>query len=279
MNKPSNMDPGNICYASKKYLFLYFSLTIPIAWVFWIPMILINKGVWTPPIQIPTVVWSTLGAISPLITIFIIQLASNNKITFKSILNNIRVKEWRSPWILTSPLFFIGIYLLIILSYFGIETFKGVDSTPLQIFKSEVFTTLKWWIILIIPIHFFAALITSPLFEEPGWRGFAFENLQHYVPRDIASLIVGSYWWLWHQGMNIAFDLEPTLYGYLSMLLDSFAIDAFYTLSKRNILAAMMAHQAMGTIIIFFIPAPTIWYALIIKLIAVVLLRFQIKQN
>ena len=133
--------------------------------------------------------------------------------------------------------------------------------------------------ILIIPIHFLAALITSPLFEEPGWRGFAFENLQHYVPRDIASLIVGSYWWLWHQGMNIAFGLDPTLYGYLSMMLDSFAIDSFYTLSKRNILTAMTANQAMGTIIMFFIPAPIIWYALIIKLTAVVILRFQIKQN
>jgi len=273
------MDTSNIYYASKKYLFLYFFLTIPLAWFFWIPMILINKGVWTPPIQIPTVVWSTLGAISPLLAIFIIQRASNKNITLKSILKNIRIKEWRSPWILSSPFFFIGIYLLTILFYFGIETLKGVDSTPLQFFKPEVFTTLQCWIFLIIPIHFFAALITSPLFEEPGWRGFAFENLQKYVPRDIASLIVGSYWWLWHQGMNIAFDLEPTLYGYLSMLLDSFAIDAFYTLSKRNILAAMVAHQAMGTIIMFFVPAPTIWYALIIKLIAVVLLRFQIKQN
>jgi len=79
--------------------------------------------------------------------------------------------------------------------------------------------------------------------------------------------------------MNIAFGLDPTLYGYLSMMLDSFAIDSFYTLSKRNILTAMTANQAMGTIIMFFIPAPIIWYALIIKLTAVVILRFQIKQN
>jgi len=273
------MDPANNKPISKKYLALYFSITIPIAWVFWIPMILINKGIWTPPLKVPIVILSTLGALSPLIAIRIVQTVSNSQITIKGIFKNIRIKEWRSFWVLTSPLYFIGIYLITMLFIFGLETVQGVDSGPLNLFKKDIFETLRWWILLIIPIHFFASLITSPLFEEPGWRGFAFENLKQYLPRDVASLIVGSYWWLWHQGMNLAFNLEPTFFGYLSMLLDSFAIDAFYTLSKRNILAAMSSHQAMGTIFMFFVPVPAIWYILIIKLIAILFLRLQIKQH
>jgi len=142
------------------------------------------------------------------------------------------------------------------------------------VFKPDVFADLGWWILLIMPIHFVTALVTSPLLEEPGWRGFAFEHLRRLVPRDVASLIVGSYWWLWHQGMNIAFDLQPSLPGYVSMLLDSVAIDALYTLSGGNLFAAMLAHQAMGTTITFLSPLPGLWYLLGFKLLAVAVLRF-----
>jgi len=272
------MENENKAFASGKHLALYFALTLPIAWVFWIPMILINKGIWSLPVNVPTFVWSTLGSISPLVAIGILQRVSHKKVSLKRIFKNIRLREWRSSRVLASPFIIVGIYLVMILIYFGVETLRGGDPGPVHLFKPEVFETLHWWILLVIPLHFTVALITSPLFEEPGWRGFAFENLRFYVQRDIASLIVGSYWWLWHQGMNIAFNLEPTLYGYFSMVLDSFAIDALYTLSKRNILAAMMAHQAMGTLFMFFLPLPTLWYLIIVKLALVMTLRLQIRH-
>jgi hypothetical protein len=164
------------------------------------------------------------------------------------------------------------------LAYFGFEAARGGETGRVQIFKPDVFATVGWWILAVIPLHFFPALLTSPLFEEPGWRGFAFENLRHYVPRDVASLVIGSYWWLWHQGMNMAFGLEPTPYGYLSMLLDSVAIDALYTLSRRNILAAMLAHQAMGTVFMFLFPLPALAYLLVVKFFAVIALRYQVHR-
>jgi membrane protease YdiL (CAAX protease family) len=263
----------------KRYLALYFVLAIPLAWAFWIPMILINRGVWTLPVPVPTLVWSTLGALSPLLTIGIIERVSRKEIQLRAILGNIRWQEVRLPWILPSAFFVIGVNLVMTLIYFGVETARGSAPGPVQNFKPDVFGTLGWWILLIIPIHFVPSLITSPLFEEPGWRGFAFENLRHYMPRDAASLIVGSYWWLWHQGMNLAFAMEPSLYGYLSMLLDSVAIDALYTLSGRNLLAAMLAHQAMGTVFTFLFPLPTLWYLLAVKLIAVAALRFQVHRR
>ena len=264
---------------TKSYLALYFVLTIPLAWIFWIPMILINRGVWTPPLPVPTLVWSTLGAVSPLLAISIIERVSHKQVQLGAILKNIRLKEFRSPWTLLSAPFMIGLYLLMILTYFGVETARGAKPGPVQLFKPDVLATLRWWILLVMPIHFFPSLITSPLFEEPGWRGFAFQNLKRYVPRDVASLIVGSYWWLWHQGMNVAFSLEPSLCGYLSMLLDSAAIDALYTLSRRNVLAAMLAHQAMGTISTFLLPLPALWYVLVVKLVAVAALRYQVHRR
>lgn len=272
------MENENKAFASGKHLVLYFALTLPIAWLFWIPMILINRDILLLPVHVPNLVWSTLGSISPLITLGILQRISHNKISLKRIFKNIRLREWRSSRVLASPFIIVGIYLVMMLVCFGVETLRGCDTGPVRLFNPGVFETLQWWILLAIPLHFSVALVTSPLFEEPGWRGFAFENLRFYLPRDIASLMVGSYWWLWHQGMNMAFDLYPSLFGYLSMVLDSFAIDALYTLSRRNILAAMMAHQAMGTLFIFFLPVPALWYLLLVKLAMVMTLRLQIRH-
>lgn len=272
------MENENKAFASGKHLAVFFALTLPIAWLFWIPMILINKGMLTLPVHVPNLVWSTLGSISPLVAICVLQRITHGNISLKRIIKNIRLREWRSSRVLASPFIVVGIYLVIMLIYFGVETLRGGDPGPVRLFSPEVFETLHWWILPVIPLHFTVALVTSPLFEEPGWRGFAFENLRFYLPRDIASLIVGSYWWLWHQGMNISFNIDPTPYGYLSMVLDSFVIDALYTLSRRNILAAMMAHQAMGTLFIFFMPVPTLWYLLLVKLALVMTLRLQIRH-
>jgi membrane protease YdiL (CAAX protease family) len=61
-------------------------------------------------------------------------------------------------------------------------------------------------------------LLTSPLFEEPAWRGFALGSLQARLGREVGSLVVGLLWWLWHQPMNLTFGLEPTLYSAISMV-------------------------------------------------------------
>jgi hypothetical protein len=70
--------------------------------------------------------------------------------------------------------------------------------------------------------------------------------------RNVASLVLGSYWWLWHQMMNMAFGLHPSFSGYLSMLGQSFLIDSLYLSSNNVILVAMFAHQSMFIVFNFF---------------------------
>ncbi|MFX1417187.1 MAG: hypothetical protein ACFFC0_10270 [Promethearchaeota archaeon] len=70
-------------------------------------------------------------------------------------------------------------------------------------------------------------------------------KLQSRFGREIGSLLLGSYWWLWHQMSNLYWGFYPTPISYLSMLGHSFAIDSLFNLSKRNILTAMFAHQSL----------------------------------
>jgi CAAX protease family protein len=78
--------------------------------------------------------------------------------------------------------------------------------------------TLGLFVLPIMALQFTASLITSPLFEEPDWRGFALTRLQARFGTLIGSIIVGSLWWLWHQPMNLTFGIQPSVYGFLSMV-------------------------------------------------------------
>jgi membrane protease YdiL (CAAX protease family) len=122
-------------------------------------------------------------------------------------------------------------------------------------------------------IHFTASLVTSPLFEEPGWRGFALPRLQAKFGRIAGSLFVGMLWWVWHQPMNLTFGLNPTLYSALSMIALSFMIDSLFNLSGKNVFIAMLAHQSYGTVFTFLVQRNQSWLELGLRIAFVVILR------
>jgi membrane protease YdiL (CAAX protease family) len=223
-------------------------------------------------------VFSTLGALSPIFTLKIVEVLSHKEVSLEKIFKNIRFKQIKAPQVLLGVFLMPCLFVIALWIYSLEHNGLAPNGAEIYLFHPEVFGDLGWFILLIMPIHFCAALITSPLFEEPGWRGFALENLQTKMPRWVAGLIVGSYWWLWHQGMNIAFGVQPTFMGYLAMLLDSLLIDAIYNKGDRNIFAAMLAHQSMGIIFIYFYPLPDVWYYLVIKLLVVVFLNLLLLK-
>ena len=122
-------------------------------------------------------------------------------------------------------------------------------------------------------IHFVASLITSPLFEEPGWRGFALPRLQRKLGRTLGSLAVGVLWWLWHQPMNLTFGLEPTIHSALSMIVLSFIIDSLFNLSGGNLLAAMLTHQSYGTVFTFIYEGEQNWFTLGLRILFLLVIR------
>jgi uncharacterized protein len=53
-------------------------------------------------------------------------------------------------------------------------------------------------------------VLGGPLFEEPGWRGFALPRLQQLHGPLIGGLILGSLWALWHlPGFLVPQKLPP----------------------------------------------------------------------
>jgi membrane protease YdiL (CAAX protease family) len=217
----------------KHQLALFAVITLCIGWFWWVQMAL---GLW--PMEY-IIVPSSLGGISPILTLVILQKLSSRKVDLDGIVKTAKVGRVQAPWLIIAA---FSLPLMITLGN-ALSFFFGYEST-LNLLNPDP-ATLGWALLAIVPITFFPGLITSPLFEEPGWRGFALPKLQAMFGRELGSLLVGSYWWLWHQMSNIAFGLFPSIIVFVYMLGQSFSIDSMYNLSKRNLLVAMFAHQSL----------------------------------
>jgi len=218
---------------------------------------------------------SSLGGLSPILTLMILQRLSNREVDVDKIAATAR--NWREviPWLLVAAFLIPLISVLAnCLNYLlGFETnLEFLTPGPAE---------LGIALVAVIPLAFFPGLITSPLFEEPAWRGFALPQLQTLFGREFGSLIIGMYWWTWHLMMNISFGIYPSILGLLAMLGRSFIIDSLFNLSKQNILVAMFTHQSMFVLLNFlYVPTDTIPLLLLISLtwITVFLLRIRERQ-
>lgn len=214
-------------------LAIFAIMTLIIGWFWWAQMVL---QLWP---QEYIIIPSSLGGISPILTLLILQKLTDHGVELDGIVKTAKVGYKHLPWLVLAA-FALPLLITVgnVLSFlFGLETtLVLLNPDPAH---------LGWALLAIVPITFFPGLITSPLFEEPGWRGFALPKLQRMFGREIGSLLVGSYWWLWHQMSNISFGLFPSVAGYVYMVGQSFTIDSMYNLSRRNLLVAMFAHQSL----------------------------------
>lgn len=188
--------------------------------------------------DIPIIIGQSIGAFGPLITLYLLEKLSNGSIGFKKIFDSIQIKGKKAYWLIPAAI------TLPILTILGNFIDSGIMNTQFMIFKPEILDNLGYWLILLIPGMLIICLLSSPFFEEPCWRGFALGELQMKFGRHLGSLFLGSFWWLWHQPINIANGLEVSFYSYLFMVGQSFIYDSLFNLSGKNLLSAMLVHSS-----------------------------------
>lgn len=229
-------------FTSLRHVAAFYLLTFAVSWSAWGVMAAIHRGGEPGPL---VYVFSTLGGLGPLLAIAMLERRTGGAVSLRRVLAGIRLRGPGRAWWWPATLAWPGIVLLAE----GLNAALGWSDgfRPLQ----EGPAALGWPVAFAIAAHFLASLITSPLFEEPGWRGFALRPLQDRYGRLLGSLVVGVAWWVWHQPMNLTFGLTPTLEGVATMVLLSFAIDSLFRLSRDNVATAMLAHQSTGTVFTF----------------------------
>jgi membrane protease YdiL (CAAX protease family) len=220
----------------------FYLLTFAVSWSAWGAMAAIHRGGEPGPLAY---VFSTLGGLGPLLALALLERRTGGAVSLRRVLAGIRLRGPGRAWWWPAALAWPGIVLLA--EALNAVLGRSEGFRPLQ----EGPAALGWPVVFAIAAHFLASLVTSPLFEEPGWRGFALRPLQDRYGRLLGSLAVGVAWWIWHQPMNLTFGLAPTLDGAATMVLLSFTIDSLYRLSRDNVASAMLAHQSMGTVLTF----------------------------
>ncbi len=243
---------------------LFYVITFGISWPSWFIMSRIYSG-GNPGLLV--YVFSTIGGLGPLIALAVLDKISNKEVSIGQVFSQIRIRNSRFIW------FVLAIMSLPIITILGnLGYYLLGEEKYFQLIKTGP-DMLGVFVVLVMVIHFMASLITSPIFEEPGWRGFALVNLQGRFGRELGSLFVGLLWWLWHQPMNLTFGIQPTLFSALSMVALSFMIDSLFNLSGKNLFTAILAHQSSGTVLTFLYQGANNWLQLCLLIGYVVLLR------
>lgn len=103
----------------------------------------------------------------------------------------------------------------------------------------------QFWVQLpsILPL-----ILLGPLSEEYGWRGFALKRLLKFTNPNLASLIVGLIWSLWH--LPLFFMLGTTQYEFnlsffaylLTVTSSSFIYTYIYIRTKQRLFSAIFFH-------------------------------------
>jgi membrane protease YdiL (CAAX protease family) len=251
-------------FVSKNKLVLFYVFAFAISWVAWGVMYLIYDGSTTTPV---IYLFSSIGGLGPLLSLLALQKLTKQAFTIKQVLSQINIRQAKAQWVLPAVFAIPGITVLanLLVHLLG-------KNEPLQLIKPGP-DELGFGMLPVMAIQFIAGLVTSPLFEEPGWRGFALPRLQNKFGRMGGSLLVGVLWWVWHQPMNLTFGLEPTLYSALSMVALSFMIDSLFNLSGQNLFIAMLAHQSYSTVFTFLVQGDQNWFELGLRVVFVVVLR------
>jgi membrane protease YdiL (CAAX protease family) len=113
---------------------------------------------------------------------------------------------------------------------------------------------------LLYAVRFFVQLFMSPLFEEPGWRGFALPRLQASYGSLKGSLILGIFWAGWHfplflipaYGKQVSYGAGPGFVGIivpfgifaLGIIAATIIITWAFNHTKGSMLLAMLIHAS-----------------------------------
>ncbi len=240
-------------------LVFYFLIAFAFSWLMFLPGVLTYYGVLSIS---PSIIglMGIAGLLGPSLSGFIMTGITEGKAGIRRLLR--RIVLWRVGllWYLFA---LIGIPVVMVLATIifrpgALESFQTL--APLSVMPY-------------LSAFVFMVLIGGPLFEEPGWSGFAQPRLQPLHGPLVGGLILGSLWALWHlPGFLIpSQDLTdiPPRGTVLDFVVFSLALIALrlvimwvFNNTKGSVLMTVLAHASWNTFysaaLIQIFPAPTV---------------------
>ncbi len=215
---------------------LFYSLiTFGFSWVYGA----VAFGILRIPFSFLTALPYILG---PTVGAFVMTAATEARTGIRRLLGRLAIWLVHVFWYLFVLIGIPGIYLL------------GALSLPGAIASFHPLPVITW---LAYPVNFVIIfLVGAPLFEEPGWRGFALPHLERQMGPFAGTLLLGVLWSIWHLPMylvpawaNENGGLNPVsiaVFG-LSAIAFGIIITWVFNHTRGSLLLVMLLHASVNT--------------------------------
>lgn len=227
-------------YNSNKFLILFFTATLLWTWIAgFIPVALGLTGT-----SLGTFIFYFGGGAPSVVALFLVFKTYPKDARSDFFKRCFSLKKMSLKWAALVVSFFV------IVSVVGIFISVSILGTEMpEMLWLKIAITQPY----MIPLLLFFSLISGPLNEEFGWRGYALDKLLIRFGYAKASAILGSIWAIWHLAWFFTpgqsqYDLlqssplEALLFIPRTMIL-SFVVSFVYLNTKRSILAGAFVHM------------------------------------
>lgn len=214
----------------KHPLTTFFLLAFVLSWIAVLPLIL-NPGLTPEPFQI-------LGAfVGPTLSALIVLTLTEGRSALRPFFA--RYIQWRVGIIWWLIVLFGALVMLTIVA----SVFLGVQL--LTEFISHIGLVLVTYFISLV-----VGIILGPLWEEPGWRGFALPRLESQYGALTGTLILAVFWALWHIPGYFGGWLTGSPVALLvSSIAFSIIMTWVYNNTRGSILIAILLHSSSNAAI------------------------------
>jgi len=253
---------------------VYFTLTILLTWLIWIPTVLLLTHGFQVPVQTDgmTMLWMTVaqtaGALMPSLVAFFLVRKLEGKAAGRSIFRRYRLWrtgfEWWMAAILVAPALTLGAVLI---DVYGLN--KGIPAN--SILGQYLASMGSGGLALLFPMLLATGMISSPLLEEYGWRGFALPRLQRSMSALWAAMLLGLVWGLWHLPIWIAYGSDIPVF-LLLIIGHSVIMTWIYNSTGGSMLMAMVVHASMLVSLTHFSSGLPRWTEVILVWITVLVI-------
>jgi len=199
-------------------LILFFGLAYAWAWIVFGLMVIFHGA--------PQ--WTILATLGPTLAAVVAHRASAG---------NNRAFRLRTTWWRTLGATVVGVALML-LTYVVLPAVATADPRKLH-----------WGVLTSASVYNYSTLLGGPLFEEPGWRGFALPRLEARFGPLQASILLALLWAAWHLPLFLypGWITAPPWIYLLIMIGATFLLTYGTNLARFGVITPIAMHAAFNT--------------------------------
>jgi len=242
--RPSTYAASSVPLLTRYPLVTFFAMAFAGAWLAFLPLLLAQNGLGLLPFKLPLTPFLALATFTgPALSAVTMASLLGGKAAVRALLRRYSIWRFNPIW------YVVIVFVPPVMLLLGSVVSLGI--APLQTFLEQALPFVSTY-----PLLMLVGLVTGPLGEELGWRGFALPRLQERVGPLSANLILGTLWAAWHLPLFFipewAGSIEPAtlLLAYFCWVIPfAVVITWVFNHTQGSLLSATLLHAALNAAI------------------------------